>query len=105
MEDILRKIKSTRLCLMAHPDNEEHSEFADRISDLEKIEDELSKIKTDWIKVEDKLPNLSTFVIAYKKNGKVLGLYYSADKEFYYSQVDQTNQVTHWMPLPEPPKK
>jgi len=30
---------------MAHPDNEEHSEFADRISDLEKINCELSELK------------------------------------------------------------
>lgn len=41
MSTILEKIKSLKLCLMAHPDNEENSEFADRISDLEDIEKEL----------------------------------------------------------------
>ena len=41
--ELLQKIKSIKLCLMAHPDNEEHSEFADRISDLEEIEKELSQ--------------------------------------------------------------
>lgn len=34
---IFRKLRSVLLCLTAHPDNEPHSEFADRIEDLEKI--------------------------------------------------------------------
>ena len=56
MSTILEKIKSVKLCLMAHPDNEVDSEFEDRISDLEEIENELSKDK--WIKLnsEDDLP-------------------------------------------------
>jgi hypothetical protein len=41
--ELLQKIKSIKLCLMAHPDNEVDSEFADRISDLEDIEFELEK--------------------------------------------------------------
>lgn len=57
-----------------------------------------------WISVKDRLPELASFVIAYKKNGLVLGLYFSADEEFRYGRdCDQTKQVTHWMPLPKPP--
>ncbi len=41
--ELLDKIKSVKLCLMAHPDNEKDSEFEDRISDLEDIEKALSK--------------------------------------------------------------
>jgi len=54
--NILNKIKSVKLCLIAHPDNGKDSEFADRISDLEEIENELSKNK--WVKLnsEDDLP-------------------------------------------------
>ena len=51
MSAILEKIKSVKLCLMAHPDNEQDSEFEDRISDLEEIENELSKKP---IKIESK---------------------------------------------------
>jgi len=58
-----------------------------------------------WISVEDRLPMIANFVIAHKKNGLTLGLYYSADKEFRYGQEDQTSQVTHWMPLPPKPDK
>ncbi len=39
MIQIVRSVKGT---LMAHPDNEENSEFADRISSLEELEEELS---------------------------------------------------------------
>ena len=37
-QEILQKLTSVKLLLMAHPDNELDSEFADRISDLEEIE-------------------------------------------------------------------
>ena len=43
---MLQKIRSVKLCLMAHPDNEPNSEFEDRISDLEEIENEL-KLKLE----------------------------------------------------------
>lgn len=33
----LQKLKSIRLCLSAHPDNEAGSEFEDRISDLDEM--------------------------------------------------------------------
>jgi len=58
---------------------------------------------TKWIDVNDRLPKQATFVNAYKKNGLVLGLYFNSDKEFKYGKDDQSNQVTHWMPLPSPP--
>lgn len=44
MKLILSKLKSVELCLSAHPDNEKHSEFADRISDLQEIQKELSNL-------------------------------------------------------------
>lgn len=41
MDEILKKICSIELCLSAHPDNEEDSEFADRISDLQELPNEI----------------------------------------------------------------
>ena len=46
IKEILDTIKSVKLCLMAHPDNEEGSEFADRIDDLENIEVKLGSPKS-----------------------------------------------------------
>lgn len=42
-EEMLKKIKSVLLCLKAHPDNKQNSEFADRITDLMEIQIELEK--------------------------------------------------------------
>ena len=36
----LTKVRRTIQCLEAHPDNEENSEFADRICDLKALEKE-----------------------------------------------------------------
>lgn len=44
MENILSKLRSVELCLSAHHDNEEHSEFADRISDLEAMQIHLKEV-------------------------------------------------------------
>jgi hypothetical protein len=44
-EEIKQKLNSIKLCLMAHPDNEPHSEFEDRISTLDEIIDSLTPIE------------------------------------------------------------
>jgi hypothetical protein len=41
MQDLIDKVISVKQCLMAHPDNELNSEFEDRISDLQDVEDNL----------------------------------------------------------------
>ena len=41
-EQIGTKLNSIKLCLQAHPDNQPDSEFEDRISDIEDIEQQLS---------------------------------------------------------------
>lgn len=40
---IMQKLRSVRLCLMVHPDNESDSEFADRIEDLDELIEKFSK--------------------------------------------------------------
>lgn len=37
IESMLSKLKSLELYLSAHPDNEEHSECADRLEDVQEI--------------------------------------------------------------------
>jgi hypothetical protein len=44
-EKIRMAINSTNLCLMAHPDNEPDSEFADRIYDLQECQSILKSIE------------------------------------------------------------
>jgi hypothetical protein len=52
-----------------------------------------------WISINDRLPDKSYRYLVFRKGGYDL-VYYDADfKEFYKGQG-----ITHWMPLPEPPK-
>lgn len=69
------------------------------------LEEQAKQFSQTWIPVSERLPDPSKFVIAHKRNGLVLGLYYNTDNEFMYGREDQTNQVTHWMPLPNAPEQ
>ncbi len=51
-EEILKKIKSVKLCLTAHPDFESGSEFEDRVNDLIAIEYELAPIENPKVGVK-----------------------------------------------------
>ena len=72
-----------------------------------------------WINIEDKLPNDSGFVLV--TNGKWISVAYFEDidvaeheifdvlvkaKDYLYENLEEIRgNVTHWMPLPEPPKE
>ena len=65
---------------------------------------------TEWIKVENRLPENDSRCIAY--DGKdVLAVCYNKSYRFYTNEFsctdgefkEKVNNVTHWMPLPEKP--
>ena len=63
-----------------------------------------------WISVEEKLPEKYTIVLCYKDNRWRLGYYIGASYSkgmaaFRYPKDQFAFGVTHWMPLPEPPKE
>lgn len=68
---------------------------------------------SNWISVKDKLPNNRNEVIIFCVNGSVTtGKYVreSGDKyvwvtRIYNSYIDNILNVTHWQPLPKPPKE
>jgi len=72
---------------------------------------------SEWISVEDRLPDLETDVLVWlvksycKKAVATAGLFYdvgSAEPEWMGWESEEPFRhgwkVTHWMPLPEPPK-
>ena len=63
----------------------------------------------EWISVEDELPKNSRFVLA--TDGHHSWLYYAfvfetGEVQWFNAAADSEKKgITHWMPLPEPPKE
>ena len=70
----------------------------------------------EWIDIDDELPNEKTVVVVLEKHSVDAKIFntvlnvpslaeMSEDKEWFdFNTTDQLECVTHWMPLPEPPK-
>ena len=57
----------------------------------------------EWISVEERLPKPLEEVLVHYEDGKVsVGVWFELFSHFFGE--DDDNRVTHWMPLPEPPK-
>lgn len=56
----------------------------------------------EWISVKDRLPEHSNTVLCVTKNGRPFVCKY--DHAWKHWAVSGSVKVTHWMPLPEPPK-
>ena len=73
----------------------------------------ISALERDrWISVNDKLPEPKTDVLAAWDDGAVWSIWQNwandndKDKFLYYVDMGASvHEVTHWMPLPEPPKE
>lgn len=59
---------------------------------------EIDQVKTGWIPVTERLPEVGMVVLVYSEDDGVSVDYHGGDS-FGYALV------THWMPLPEPPKE
>ena len=62
-----------------------------------------------WISVEDELPEEHTDVLLYDRQENMF-VGYRHEMEFSSLigddlEIDHNGTITHWMPLPEPPKK
>ena len=55
----------------------------------------------EWISVDDRLPEDSATVLVCHKNGLVTT---NAWLGAHWWFKDERNPITHWMPLPQPPK-
>lgn len=63
---------------------------------------------SDWISVDERLPEKShNEVVLWNGRWAYVGFYLgtiSGSGEFYNPHDDRLKGITHWMPLPEPPK-
>ena len=65
----------------------------------------------EWISVDDRMPENFQTVLVARDDGGIFCWMYSADsttEEVWvddYANAFSVYRVTHWMPLPEPPKE
>jgi hypothetical protein len=69
-------------------------------------------IASAWISVKDQMPPKNEDVLVLKKNRLItIMCYFGIDGDYqirwfsFGKWLDQTSQITHWMPLPCPPAK
>ena len=70
----------------------------------------LKERKMEWISVKDRLPDIDKdgeLVLYYEFNNEIGVGYLEDDKWYNYDSGWELDKsvVTHWMPLPEPPKE
>jgi hypothetical protein len=65
-------------------------------------------VKSEWISVEERLPRVDETVLGFTSNNKIRIVWIDkGSKEFDNMDLmeDIDERYTHWMPLPNPPKK
>jgi hypothetical protein len=67
-----------------------------------------NNVGSKWIPVTERLPEKRGFVLVFTYD-KIAGeAFMEGDGRFYWSNTDEYAEplfITHWMPLPEPPKE
>jgi len=110
-------MKTADQILKDHEDaNEMHFHQVDREWIIKAME-EYAKTARPWIKCSDRLPREFQPVIVWVNNGVTLswcaewaefGSFNKKRIRWHFDSTDEIcfpEEITHWMPLPEPPKK
>lgn len=60
---------------------------------------------SEWISVNDRLPKTMELVFVYRKGLDIVRIEYLMNDGEWFNDDIYKASVTHWMPLPEPPKE
>lgn len=63
----------------------------------------LTDVESKWIPVTERLPKPFEIVLVYDRTGKSINWAYMTEHREWVGAI-VAHIVTHWMPLPEPPK-
>lgn len=69
---------------------------------LDSMQQELNN-RLQWISVDDRLPELDQDVLSVDKSGRVYNSTWRGNHFKCVGLVWEHDNVTHWMPFPEPP--
>jgi len=58
----------------------------------------------EWISIKDKLPEINEEVLVMDRDFMDFA-YYNSEGQWIDREFIDLDDVTHWMPLPEPPKE
>ena len=85
---------------------EKIDELLDIISNLRTLTDMLKETVPQWISVKERLPEEYTRVIGFMAWKAMTAIEYQNGKWYSFDHLSPlpNEAVTHWMPLPEPPK-
>lgn len=121
-------MKINAVCLKCHKLTDESTVYTADTPDVvrlsggvcgECIEEAIGRQKKEpitWVSVNDKLPEYATSVLLLTEGGKMhvghrdftncFGENYCTEKEYGFGvSAHKTKCITHWMPLPDYPKK
>lgn len=81
-------------------------QLENHIGELTEKVTQLEAAQPKWISVEERLPDCLEDVIAFNQNGDIRWFSVaSVDRGTWWRDGKIVHHVTHWMPLPEPPKE
>ena len=113
-EKLVKRLINLRICIQQSGSIEDYPllrEAADAIEELENVLDNLNKTKSRWIPVTERLPESGTRALVMRFDFVTETPFYDLlwfDKGEWWNRHytgDYAYAVTHWMPLPEPPKE
>jgi len=81
----------------------EYTFFCIKESDFDKLEAELNSLDK-WISVEDELPKDIKSVLVYYQN-RMITISAYLEKLGWWRIDGYCSEITHWQPLPQPPKE
>ena len=84
-------------------------EYQDCINFINEVEAADVQPVNQWISCKDKMPEHGVTVLIYAGNHMIMLAWYDKDMEYFYICDSDYKynplDVTHWQPLPEPPKE
>ena len=92
---------NVKLCIIDYHDTMMHM--------MVKAADAIEELMPRWIPVTERLPLKGDDVLCFGDNGISIADFVASDKwcvlPWFYVDGEQETGVTHWMPLPQPPKE